>query len=75
VDDVKKMLGYLILIGISKNKNEKHVKAVSESYRHAAVRHQMSGMHCQHLVSVREISVDADNDNGGDGIFIHAIEA
>ena len=36
-NDVKKMLGYLILIGISKN--EKHVKAISANYRRAAVRH------------------------------------
>ena len=36
-DDVKKMLGYLILIGISKN--EQHVKAISTNYRRVAVRH------------------------------------
>ena len=36
-DDMKKMLGYLFLICISKN--EQHVKAISTNYRRVAVRH------------------------------------
>jgi len=37
-DDDRKMLGYLVLIGISKN--EQHVKAISTNYRRSAVRRQ-----------------------------------